>query len=107
MIRVMREFEGTLTPFEVCPIIVLDPSRTCEIKGLTLGFTDSSANPFLVVKSVADKFQIELFSDDIHFEEFPVRRRIEIELDDLLIIGRKNRSDLVFKLENVGGPNAN
>ena len=107
VIRVMREFEGTLTPFEVCPIIVLDPSRPCEVKGLTLGFTDSSANPVLVVKSVADKFEIELFSDEIHFEEFPIRKRIEIKLDAPLIIGRKNRSDLVLKLEIVGGPNAN
>jgi len=106
-IRIMREFEGMLTPFEVCPIIVLDPSRPCEVKGLTLGFTDSSANPYFTVRSVANKFEIELFSDEVTFKEFPVRRRVEIKLDSPLIICRKNRSDLVFKLENVGGPNAN
>jgi hypothetical protein len=107
VIRVMREFEGMLTPFEVCPIIVLNPNQLCEVNGLSLGFTDSSANPYFTVRSVANKFQIELFSDEIHFKEFPVRRRVEIKLDSPLIICRKNRSDLVFKLENVGGPNAN
>ena len=107
VIRVMREFEGTLTPFEVCPMIVLNPNQPCEVKGLALGFTDSSTNPYFTVRSVANKIEIELFSDVLHFYDFPVRRRIEIKQDDPLIISRKNRSDLVFKLENVGGPNAN
>ena len=107
VIRVMREFEGTLAPFEVCPMIVLNPNQPCEVKGLSLGFTDSSASPYFTVRSVANKFEIELFSDELQFKEFSSRKRIEIELSIPLVIGRKNRSDLVLKLENVGGPNAN
>lgn len=101
--RVFYEFDGLLQPFDLCPLLVLDDLRDCEVRGLTLGLLEASEAPCLLIRKGIKGYQVELCTKDLQFLDFPTRAKVDIDSNENLAVVRKNRPMLVFKFEKLSG----
>lgn len=102
-LRLYAEGTTEALPFDLCPVVVLDPREPTDVSAAALGLFENSIVPGVQVHRNEGRWRVELMHESLTFGRNTTSRTESITADEPLVLNRRNRSSLQIRLEPVGG----